>query len=229
MPMMQAQKWFSYVPKDGTVVQLDVLKWPVSVIRLRSAHREALITEAMRIFDAWRGYSDVRMSIVAETTARHNTITPIARRILSENGEMYELNLALRNNRTSAEHPEGIFHPHREHHHIKKENIGLIEVMGLAVLPARLKDELTAIAELIAGEGETAILRMESSDSLAKHVPWVMTLYDSLKVQTRGDANAVYAYLAKAVGYKFQAVLEDAGVFKDNKAAFISFLDYVYA
>jgi UDPglucose--hexose-1-phosphate uridylyltransferase len=231
MPMMQADKWFSYSVTSNENVQLDVLKWPVSVIRLRSDCSEALVEEATRIFDAWCRYTDENMAIIAETDTRHNTVTPIARRILTETGGMYELSLALRNNRTTETYPEGIFHPHREHHHIKKENIGLIEVMGLAVLPARLKDELSTMAEMIAEGGVARLAEMESDVHLAKHVPWLKAMSDDLEaltMTTTVDKKSVDLFFQQAVGLKFQSVLEDAGVFKKNRKAFEAFLDFVY-
>ncbi len=175
--------------------------WPLSVLRLRGDDPERLTAAATRILDHWRGYSDAAAEILAETDAKHNTITPIARR----RGTAYELDLTLRNNRTTEEHPLGLFHPHAQWHHIKKENIGLIEVMGLAVLPARLDAELDAVA---AGMLRGADLRADALTE--KHARWAK----SLRLECEGlDFPALRAFLENEVGRVFQHVLEDCGVF----------------
>ena len=203
---------------DFDDVQAGIVRWPMSVIRLRCADRDRLEELADRILRAWRGYTDERVSVYAETDGEaHNTITPIARR----RGEDYELDLVLRNNLTTDEHPLGLFHPHAELHHIKKENIGLIEVMGLAVLPARLRDELSELERrLVSGEDLTA------SPLTEKHAPWAQ----ELKERYTFTADNAGAILQKEVGEVFKTVLEHAGVFKrdeEGRAAFLRFAESV--
>ena len=197
-------------------VKAGIVKWPMSVIRLSGESKERLCELAEKILGCWRTYSDESAVIFAETEGvAHNTITPIARR----RGNDYELDLVLRNNLTTEEHPLGLYHPHAELHHIKKENIGLIEVMGLAVLPARLKAELQAL--------EQAILKNETlSGELEKHAPWV----EELKKKYSFTADTVSDILKAEVGVVFAKVLEHAGVYKrseEGKAAFLRFIDAV--
>ena len=195
-------------------VQAGIVCWPMSVIRLRCADSGRIVQLADKILTAWRGYSDASVSIFAQTEGEpHNTITPIARR----RGEDYEMDLVLRNNLTTQEHPLGLFHPHAQLHHIKKENIGLIEVMGLAVLPARLKDELAQLAALLRSGGD-----LYADEATAKHAPWA----EELKTRhdfAREDAEAV---LRQEVGQVFMQVLEDAGVFKRDEAGQAAFLRF---
>jgi UDPglucose--hexose-1-phosphate uridylyltransferase len=198
-------------------VLLGIVKWPMSVLRLRSNNRSALLDVAADVLAKWRGYSDAGADILASTGSsddqvEHNTITPIAR--FKDNG-VYELDLVLRNNRTSAEHPFGIFHPHQELHHIKRENIGLIEVMGLAVLPGRLETELGLIADILTGTTAYDESALASEDHpLHKHEDWVWNLVDLYG--TDGSPEAVKLLLQADVGDKFHAVLQDAGVYKNN-------------
>ena len=196
-------------------VDCGVVRWPMSVIRLTSADRAQLVDLADRILGKWRGYTDEAAFVFSETNGEpHNTITPIAR---MRNGK-YELDLVLRNNITTEEHPLGVFHPHAELHHIKKENIGLIEVMGLAVLPARLKTELAALGEaILAGADITA------DPVLAKHADWVASFRGNYEI----TPDNVDEILKKEVGKVFAEVLEHAGVFKRDaggKAAFARFI-----
>ena len=196
-------------------VDCGVVRWPMSVIRLTSADRTQLVDLADRILGKWRSYTDEAAFVFSETDGEpHNTITPIAR---MRNGK-YELDLVLRNNITTEEHPLGVFHPHAELHHIKKENIGLIEVMGLAVLPARLKTELAALGEaILAGADITA------DPVLAKHADWVASFRGNYKI----TPDNVDEILKKEVGKVFAEVLEHAGVFKRDaggKAAFARFI-----
>ena len=195
-------------------VQAGIVCWPMSVIRLRCADSGRIVQLADKILTAWRGYTDESVSIYAETEGEpHNTITPIARR----RGEDFEMDLVLRNNLTTEEHPLGLFHPHAELHHIKKENIGLIEVMGLAVLPARLKDELAQLAALLRSGGD-----LYADEATAKHAPWA----EELKTRhdfSKEDAEAV---LRQEVGQVFMQVLEDAGVFKRDEAGQAAFLRF---
>ena len=195
-------------------VQAGIVRWPMSVIRLRCADSGRIVQLADKILAAWRGYSDESVSIFAETEGEpHNTITPIARRRAKD----FEMDLVLRNNLTTQEHPLGLFHPHAELHHIKKENIGLIEVMGLAVLPARLKEELAQLAQLLRDGGD-----LYADEATAKHAPWA----EELKTRhdfSKEDAEAV---LRQEVGQVFMQVLEDAGVFKRDEAGQAAFLRF---
>ena len=194
-------------------VKAGIVRWPMSVLRLRSADRYALVELADKILTCWRGYTDEEAFIYAETDGTpHNTITPIARR---RDGD-FELDLVLRNNITTDAHPMGVYHPHAELHHIKKENIGLIEVMGLAVLPARLKKEL---AEL-----EIAILKNKPlTGELEKHAPWV----EGLKTRHSFTKKNITEILRDEVGKVFATVLEHAGVYHGKPEAFTRFVDYV--
>ena len=200
-------------------VESGLVKWPMSTIRLRSEKAERLSELADKILLAWRGYTDEDAFIFAETDGeKHNTITPIAR---FKNGK-YELDLVLRNNITTPEHPLGVYHPHAELHHIKKENIGLIEVMGLAVLPARLKNELDVLADAIVSGKD-----IDSDETIAKHADWVREF--SVKYDSITDEN-VTEILHREVGLVFLKVLEHAGVYKRNESgmkAFVKFTDYV--
>ena len=201
-------------------VQAGIVKWPMSVIRLRGADPARIADLADKILLAWRGYSDESVGVVAFSDGQpHNTITPIARR----RGEDYELDLVLRCNITTPEHPLGVFHPHAEKHHIKKENIGLIEVMGLAVLPSRLKKELTDLAEAaVAGTDVSA------DEALGKHAAWLA----ELKTRYTFTKENALEILLQETGKVFAAVLEDAGVYKntpEGKAAFLRFVEAVNA
>ena len=187
-------------------VKAGIVRWPMSVIRLNSADRASLIELSDKILRVWRGYTDEEAFVFAETEGEpHNTITPIARR----RGENYELDLVLRNNITTPEHPLGVYHPHAELHHIKKENIGLIEVMGLAVLPSRLKGELEALAGALLSGADIA-----SDPALAKHASWIAEL------QTRHvfTAENTLPILQEEVGQVFRQVLAHAGVYKRTDA-----------
>jgi len=196
-------------------IRAGIVKWPMSVVRITGQDRTRLAELAERILNRWREYSDESVMVFSETDGvPHNTITPIARR----RGDLYELDLVLRNNLTTEEHPLGLFHPHAELHHIKKENIGLIEVMGLAVLPARLKKELAAVADaLVSG------VDLRNDELTAKHADWAEELK---KRYSFTDENAE-GILQKEVGIVFSKVLEHAGVFKRDdrgKDAFMRFL-----
>ena len=195
-------------------VKAGIVKWPMSVIRLRCADKLRVAELADKILTAWRGYSDPSVTIFAETDGEpHNTITPIARR---RDGD-FEMDLVLRNNLTTEEYPLGLYHPHQELHHIKKENIGLIEVMGLAVLPARLKAELKELEELIVSGGD-----ITSSETCAKHAPWV----EELKARYTFTPENTEGILRQEVGVVFMKVLEHAGVFKRDDAGRAAFLRF---
>jgi UDPglucose--hexose-1-phosphate uridylyltransferase len=196
-------------------VQAGIVKWPLSVIRLRCADEKRIIDFADHILKAWRGYTDEEAYIFAETDGEpHNTITPIARK----RGDMYELDLALRNNITTPECPLGLYHPHNELHHIKKENIGLIEVMGLAVLPSRLKEEMEILSDYIVNGKD-----IRSNEKIEKHADWVDAFRPKYPVINAENVDAV---LKEEIGIVFKKVLEDAGVFKADakgQAAFDRF------
>ena len=197
-------------------VESGIVKWPMSVVRIRAKDPERLIDLADRILTAWRGYTDASAVIFAETDGEpHNTITPIARR----RGEDYELDLVLRNNLTTEEHPLGLYHPHAELHHIKKENIGLIEVMGLAVLPARLKAELAAVADCLVSGGD-----LRANELTSIHADWAERFSERYTI-TRENALGI---VEKETGLVFAKVLEHAGVYKrtpEGKEAFLRFLN----
>lgn len=197
-------------------IETGIVKWPLSVIRIRHKDEKRLIELADHILDHWRSYTDETAYIFAETNGEpHNTITPIARKI----GDTYELDLALRNNITNEEHPLGVYHPHAQYHNIKKENIGLIEVMGLAVLPSRLKNELEILADYIA-DGKD----IRSNEIIAKHADWAAAFlqkYDHITSENVMDI------LKEEVGIVFTHVLEDAGVYKctpEGREAFMRFI-----
>jgi len=198
-------------------VEAGIVRWPMSVLRLRSGDDGRLVELADRILTAWRGYTDEDVFVFAETDGEpHNTITPIAR---MRDGK-YELDLVLRNNITTPEHPMGVYHPHAELHHIKKENIGLIEVMGLAVLPARLKGELTRLGEVLAAGGDPA-----EDPALQKHAPWAAELRERYSF-TQENVDGI---LRDEVGKVFAKVLEHAGVFKRDRQGREAFLRFVEA
>lgn len=199
-------------------VAAGIVKWPMSVIRLCCKDADRLVELADRILQSWRGYSDEAAMIFAETDGvPHNTITPIARR----RGDDFELDLVLRNNLTTEEHPLGLYHPHAELHHIKKENIGLIEVMGLAVLPARLKEELAVLSEkLLAGDD------LRGDSRTASHADWA----EEIAKNNTLTAENITEILQKEVGLVFATVLEHAGVYARNEqgqAAFRRFAEQV--
>ncbi len=184
-------------------VEAGIVHWPLSVIRLRGKDETRLIELGAHILDKWRGYTDEDAFVYAETDGEpHNTITPIARKV----GDTYELDLALRNNITTDEHPLGVYHPHAQWHNIKKENIGLIEVMGLAVLPARLKEEMEILADYIV-EGKD----ISSNEKIAKHKEWADTFLPKYAEITKEN---VMDILQEEIGIVFTHVLEDAGVYK---------------
>lgn len=211
-PMDGAKVFKTITHRD---IQIDFLQWPLSTVRLISKNKEHIIHLSEHILNKWINYSNEDIDIISHTEGtRHNTITPIARK----KGDNYEMNLVFRNNRTTEEYPLGIFHPHQELHHIKKENIGLIEVMGLAVLPARLKDELTLLEKCLINEAD-----INDYESLEKHKDW----FEEIKNQewTKDNVKDQLQYELTKV---FVRVLEDAGVFKldeKGKKYFIEFIE----
>ena len=209
------------VEKEVTIpgyedVECGVVKWPLSVLRIRHKDEKRLIELADHVLGAWRGYTDEAAFIYAETDGEpHNTITPIARKV----GDVYELDLTLRNNITTEEHPLGVYHPHAQYHNIKKENIGLIEVMGLAVLPARLKEELEILADYLV-EGKD----IRSNEKIEKHADWVAGFLPKYSEISREN---VMDILKEEVGQTFVHVLEDAGVYKCNEEGRKAFLRFI--
>jgi UDPglucose--hexose-1-phosphate uridylyltransferase len=201
-------------------IQAGIVKWPMSVIRLTGNDPQRIADLGDKILGLWRNYSDAEAGVVAFSDGEpHNTITPIARR----RGEAYELDLVLRCNITTEEHPLGVFHPHADKHNIKKENIGLIEVMGLAVLPSRLKGELAALKDAILAGAD-----LRADAVLEKHADWI----DEVKTRRTFTEENVTDVLLEEVGRVFAAVLEDAGVYKcteEGRNQFMAFVDAVNA
>ena len=198
-------------------VEAGILKWPMSVIRIRSTSQERLVNLADKILGAWREYTDEEAFIFAKTNGEpHNTITPAAR---FANGK-YELDLALRNNITTEERPLGVYHPRNEYHHIKKENIGGIEVMGLAILPSRIKSEMELLARCII-EGKD----IRSFDELLKHADWAEEFIP--KYEGKINEENVDEILKAEIGKVFVKVLEDAGVFKRDKKGREYFMKFI--
>ena len=200
-------------------VEAGIVKWPMSVIRIASVDTERLVDLADKILGAWRGYTDAEAMIFAETDGEpHNTITPIARK----RGDKFELDLVLRNNLTTQEHPLGLYHPHAELHHIKKENIGLIEVMGLAVLPARLKEELAAVADALATGAD-----LRANELTEKHADWAEGFRGNYHFTNENALEIVQ----RETGYVFAKVLEHAGVYKrtlEGQNSFMCFLKTIF-
>lgn len=206
----------NFTVKGFEDVEAGIVKWPMSVIRLKAADTDRIIELADVILGSWRGYTDEEAFIYAETDGEpHNTITPIARK----RGEYYELDLVLRNNITTEEHPLGVYHPHAKLHHIKKENIGLIEVMGLAVLPARLKEEMELLKKAIL-EGRN----LREDEVLEKHADWVDEFKPNYAIIDESNIDSI---IQKEIGIVFMQVLSDAGVYKrtpEGQQAFDRFI-----
>lgn len=201
--------------EDFPQSKIEILKWPLSTIRITSSNPQEIIDFASRTLKAWKHYSNPALDILSHTDdIPHNTITPIARM----KNQQYQMDLVLRNNRTSQEYPDGIFHPHASLHHIKKENIGLIEVMGLAVLPARLKNELELLKDCLLQKKQ-----IRDYPELQKHELW----YNEIKEQYQIQEDNVDDVLKTALTIKFVEVLEDAGVFKMNDEGIDAFCDFV--
>lgn len=218
-PMMRASISEDFTLKDFPSVEGAVLKWPLSVLRLRSQKRKDLIAASTYILDIWRAYSDESISVLAESHGeQHNTITPIVRKL----NDVYEIYLTLRCNLTSTKHPLGIFHPHSEYHHIKKENIGLIEVMGLAILPPRLVNELEKVHTIMyqgltnEAEANTIFGQLTADPITLSHAEWSRAIYQKLldKGASSLSSNELKTYVYDEVGLVFSHVLENAGVFK---------------
>ena len=214
---MQRAKSEKFYSIDGFEdIEVSRVAWPMSVLRLKGDNTDKIVELADKILTSWRGYSDESVFVFSETNGTpHNTITPIA----SMSDGKYVLDLVLRNNITTDEHPLGVYHPHAELHHIKKENIGLIEVMGLAVLPSRLVEELAAVGDaLISGED------MSKNEKTAAHKEWAETFSKDYPQITRDNVDEI---IRKEVGKVFVTVLEHAGVFKRNKEGMDAFDRFV--
>ncbi|PKM54402.1 MAG: galactose-1-phosphate uridylyltransferase [Firmicutes bacterium HGW-Firmicutes-5] len=222
-PMVDAKVVKSYKHSNAPDICLELLAWPLSVIRLSSRNKSLLVQLAYDIFKHWQGYSDPHADILAftetnEGTVPHNTVTPIAR--INDRG-CYEIDLALRNNRRDERHPEGIFHPHEHLHHIKKENIGLIEVMGLAVLPARLDQDLSLLSEVLRGKHSMDLVKKK----LPHHYAWFETIV--LEVGLTCSEAMAKEVLEKAIGNRFAEVLACSGVFKQTQQGLAAFSTFV--
>jgi UDPglucose--hexose-1-phosphate uridylyltransferase len=221
-PMAKAEieKEFTFINYPN--VRAGIVKWPMSVIRLQGRSRNELVQLSDDILQGWKKYSDAEVGIYSFTDETpHNTITPIARR----QGDLFEIDLVLRNNRTNDEHPMGIFHPHEEVHHIKKENIGLIEVMGLAVLPGRLKEEMNLLADCLTSHEFEA--EIEKNEEIIKHLDWAKMLKE--KHQDLSKEN-VHHIIRQEIGTVFAEILEHAGVFKrdiQGQQAFEKFMKHM--
>ena len=205
-------------------VQAGILNWPVSAVRLVGRSNREMQAAANAILTAWHEYSDESVDVTAFTgSTPHNTVTPI---LHYDEKAGYILDIALRNNRTTEQYPDGIFHPHKEYHNIKKENIGLIEVMGLAILPARLKDQSAAIAEILSGKAANS--SREEGSALAVHADWIDSLIEKYGTSLKTDE--AQEAVRREIGIVFSHVLENAGVFKQDeqgKAAFLRFVSSV--
>ncbi len=211
-PIQDAAYTYTFEIEDFEEIEAGILDWPMSAIRLRSKQADELAEVARKIMEIWEEYSDESVGIHAYTgETPHNAITPIARK----NGSQFELDLVLRNNRTSEEYPDGIFHPHPHVQHIKKENIGLIEVMGLAILPPRLKRELTEVEDFLLGKRE---------EVAAIHQRWAEKLKEA---QTEITEENVETIVQNAVGEVFVEVLRDAGVFKTDEQGQQAFKQFI--
>lgn len=232
MPMMLAKAVEVFVPQNETGLSIEVLEWPLSVLKLVSEDRDKIINWSTHFLETWIDYSDEEYDLIAHTFERHNTITPILRKV----GNNYEMYLALRNNRKNEAHPDGIFHSHAEHHHIKKENIGLIEAMGLAVLPPRLDAEMKLCIEQIMAQRKDSVFiadKLNAFPDLKKHVEWIVTLTPKIEaLLSQNEVSDVVmrteleAFFKREIGRKFECVLKDAGIFKANYEGISRFLQF---
>ncbi|WP_342410583.1 UDP-glucose--hexose-1-phosphate uridylyltransferase [Paenibacillus sp. FSL R10-2778] len=227
-PIQKAPKEDTFTHASYPGVSINIVKWPMSVLRLNGEDSAVLLECGNALYEAWKAYSDPEAEVLAFSEVDgevqpHNTVTPIVRR--AEDGS-FEMDLVLRNNRTNEQYPEGIFHPHREMHHIKKENIGLIEVMGLAILPGRLKEELDSIAGILAGDQALLeAVKNDPSHSLAQHAAWIQELVE--RFGTALQHEEALKIVQNEVGIKFTHILEHAGVYKrtpEGQAAFRRFV-----
>lgn len=239
-PMVRAPYENEFVIPGFEDVHAGTIKWPLSTIRLQGKDIDRIVELADHILSKWRSYTDEKAFIFAETKGEpHNTITPIARmrkagnpnNNFDSNSDVFELDLVLRNNITTDEHPLGVYHPHAQYHHIKKENIGLIEVMGLAVLPARLKKEMATLEEIIMSGGN-----LLNDETISSHAKWAaeflpkygISVSENGTVSGANDRDKIIQIIHDEIGFVFSGVLEDAGVFKRNLQgveAFQRFID----
>ncbi len=220
-PMAKAPVLKQVSIKGFEDVDAGIVKWPMTVLRIKSADKNRLVELADHVLQTWRGYTDEKAFIFAETDGeKHNTLNPIARR----RGDLFEMDLVLRNNITTAEHPLGVYHPHAELHHIKKENIGLIEVMGLAILPGRLKTEFKELAQAILSGRD-----IRADETLSKHADWLDELKEKYSSFAGLSEDAIIEILKKETGIVFSKVLEHAGVFKCNEEGLAAFERFIAA
>lgn len=226
-PMAKSKIEEKIIFKNFEEVEAGIVKWPLSVIRLRSQNRKKLISLSKKIMDAWKEYSDEDCNIFAYTNnERHHTVTPVVRK----NKNDFEIDLVLRDNRTDSEHPLGIFHPHSEYHNIKRENIGVIEVMGLAVLPGRLQKEMSLIADIIKNKNSNIFIEIEKNQEIQKHLEWIKSFYTLYDFSKLTKDEIIHKVLYKEIGNTFKKCLEDAGVYKRDekgKLGFLRFIDFV--
>ena len=239
-PMVRAQYTEKFLLKGFEDIEAGIINWPLSTIRLRTKNMAMLVKACTMILAGWRNHTDEDSFIFASTfvdgvKTPHNTITPIARM----RGDMYEMDLVLRNNITTDEHPLGVYHPHSEYHHIKKENIGLIEVMGMAILPARLRIELAGIADIIENhlteDDDTAVKHicdaLRADDALSIHEEWISQILSrdiaTLKKDAEDNSEAVTSYIRQETGIVFSHVLENAGVYKQTPEGLAGFKRFI--
>jgi len=239
-PMVRAAYVKKFALKDYPDIDAGIINWPLSTIRLKTSNMAELVKACTAILAAWRDYSDEDSFVHAYTyedgvKTPHNTITPIAR---MRDG-LYEMDLVLRNNITTEEHPLGVYHPHSEYHHIKKENIGLIEVLGLAILPARLRGDLSGIEDIIKNHMnddtvsavDNICKEMDADEKLSSHTDWIRQIlandFNSLKDKYASDNTAITSYIRQEVGTVFSHVLENAGVYKQTPEGLAGFERFI--
>ena len=220
-PMAKAPILKQITIKGFEDVEAGIVKWPISVLRIKSADKNRLVELADHVLNTWRSYTDEAAFIFAETDGeKHNTLNPIVRR----RGDLYEMDLVLRNNITTEEHPLGVYHPHAELHHIKKENIGLIEVMGLAILPGRLKTEFKDLAQAMIQNKD-----ISKDEVLGKHADWTNELKEKYGSFAEKSEEETIDILKKETGIVFSKVLEHAGVYKCNEEGLKAFERFIAA
>ena len=220
-PMAKAPILKQITIKGFEDVEAGIVKWPMSVLRIKSADKNRLVELADHVLNTWRSYTDEAAFIFAETDGeKHNTLNPIVRR----RGDLYEMDLVLRNNITTEEHPLGVYHPHAELHHIKKENIGLIEVMGLAILPGRLKTEFKDLAQAMIQNKD-----ISKDEVLGKHADWTNELKEKYGSFAGKSEEETIDILKKETGIVFSKVLEHAGVYKCNEEGLKAFERFIAA
>ena len=218
-PMAKAPVLKKFKIKGFEDIEAGIVKWPMSVLRIKGADKDRLVELADHVLQKWRNYTDENAFIFAETDGeKHNTLNPIARR----RGDLYEMDLVLRNNITTAEHPLGVYHPHAELHHIKKENIGLIEVMGLAILPGRLKTEFKELAQALTNGKD-----ISGDETIGKHAEWANELKKKYGSFTGKSEEETLEIIKIETGIVFSKVLEHAGVYKCNEEGLKAFEKFI--